>query len=85
LWEEVAVNLIGPWSITIEGMGTIHAHALTMIDTTSTLLEIKRIENKTSSHITMLFENKWLSCYPRPLRVILHGPGSEFVGPEFQA
>jgi hypothetical protein len=55
-------------------MGTIHAHALTMIDTISMLLEIKRIENKTSAHITMLFENEWLSHYPRPLRVI-HNPG----------
>ncbi len=53
-------------------------------DTTSMLLEIKHIENKTSAHITMLFENKWLSHYPRPLRVV-HDPGGEFVGPEFQA
>jgi hypothetical protein len=51
LWEEVAVDLIVSWSI--EGMGTIHAHALTMIDMTSRLLEIKHIENKTSSHITI--------------------------------
>ena len=82
LWEEVAVDLIGPWKIELP-MGTLIVKALTIIDTTSTLSEATRVENATSGHTAMQFENTWLSRYPRPLRVI-HDQGSEFVGAAFQ-
>jgi transposase InsO family protein len=83
-WEEVAVDLVGPWKVTVLDTGTIEFFALTMIDTTTTLSEIVRIENKTSQHVAMQFENAWLARYPRPLRCV-HDPGSEFIGAYFQS
>ena len=83
-WEEVAVDLIGPWNLNIPGLGVISIKALTIIDTCSGLAEIIRIPDKTSQTMAHLFETQWLSRYPRPLRCI-HDPGTEFVGPEFQS
>jgi hypothetical protein len=42
-----------------------------------------RIQNKTASHVSMQFENIWLSCYPRPQHCI-HDEGTKFIGIEFQ-
>ena len=81
-WAHVAVDLIGPWDITIQGQKYTF-HALTMIDTDTNLPEAVRIRNKTSRHISMLFENTWLSRYPRPVDCI-YDRGSEFIGFEFQ-
>lgn len=82
-WEEVAVDLIGPWNVNIPGLGVLSIRALTIIDTCSGLAEIVRIPDKYSSTMALLFDTQWLSRYPRPLRCI-HDPGTEFVGPEFQ-
>jgi len=54
-----------------------------MIDIATTLCEIVRLENKTSEHVAMKFQNEWLTRYPRPLKVI-HDPGTEFTGAYFQ-
>jgi transposase InsO family protein len=82
-FEEVAVDLVGPWSIDING-ATLNIQALTIIDIASTLSEVVRIEDKSSNHILNLFENNWLARYPRPVRVIFD-QGGEFVGRPFQA
>ena len=81
-FSEVAVDLIGPWSIKIHGR-IITFFALTCIDTTTNLVELTRIENKFSSHIAEKFTQCWLSRYPRPVRVV-HDKGGEFTGHEFQ-
>ena len=78
------MDLVGPWKITIEGMGDVVINALTMIDIASTLCEIIRIDNKTSEHISMHFVNEWLSRYPKPSRVIFD-QGKEFTGRAFQS
>jgi hypothetical protein len=83
-WEEVAVDLMGPWKVTVPDTGTIEFFALMMIDTTTTLAKIVRIENKTSQHVAMQFENAWLARYPRPLCCV-HDPGSDFIGAYFQS
>ena len=49
-WSEVAVDLIGPWKITVAAQ-TIEFRALTCIDTVTNLAEISRITNKTSEFI----------------------------------
>ena len=82
-FEEVAVDLIGPWDITIPQLGKITFEALTVIDTTTTLCELQCIEAHTSEHIAVLFANSWLSRYPRPLWVIFD-KGGEFIGHPFQ-
>ncbi len=81
-WDEVAVDLIGPWSFKA-GNVTYEFFALTMIDPFTTLSEIVRIDNKDSRYIAYKFENEWLSRYPRPLRCI-HDQGQEFTGAPFQ-
>lgn len=83
-WSEVAVDLIGPWTVQV-GQRTLTVFALTSIDMATTLSEIVRIEDKTSEHIAQKFEQSWwLARYPRSLQVI-HDRGGEFVGGPFQA
>ena len=81
-WDEVAVDLIGPWKVEVQGQ-EIEFNALTSIDPVTNLVEMIRINNKTSHHISVQFENSWLSRYPRPNRCI-HDNGGEFIGHEFQ-
>ena len=76
-WFEVAIDLIGPWQVTI-GPQVLSFQALTCIDTVTNLAEVPHINNKTSAHISMLFKNNWLARYPRPSRCI-HDNGGEFT------
>ena len=39
-WNEVAVDLIGPWPIQVAGVGDLEVFALTVIDTCTTLAEL---------------------------------------------
>ena len=80
-WNECAVDLIGPWKIQL-GEKELTFKALTIIDPVTNLLEIVRIDNKSSKHVAQQFANVWLSRYPWPTRVI-HDNGTEFMG-EFQ-
>ena len=45
-WEEVAINLIGPWMVKVNNR-KVEFNALTCIDTASNLVELIRIDNKT--------------------------------------
>ena len=81
-WEEVAIDLIGPWKIKVRGK-VVEFNALTCIDTASNLVELIRIDNKTAAHIKSKFVQSWLSRYPRPIRCV-HDKGGEFIGQEFQ-
>ena len=80
-WDEVCVDLIGPWKILI-GDTEVNFKALTCIDPVTNLLEVIRINNKSSAHVAEQFANCWLSRYPRPNRCI-HDNGTEFLGHEF--
>ena len=60
LWSEVAVDLIGPWKIDLNGV-EIEFKALTCIDPVTNLVEIMRVENQTAEHVAQQFENAWLS------------------------
>ena len=81
-WQEIAVDLIGPWKITINET-ELTFKALTIIDPVTNLIEIVRINNKTSENIAQQLSNVWLSRYPWPSRCI-HDNGGEFIGHEFQ-
>ena len=61
----------------------VEFHALTCIDTASNLVELIRIDNKTSRHIRDKFVQSWLACYPRPICCV-HDKGGEFIGGTFQ-
>jgi hypothetical protein len=65
LWNEVAVDLIGPQTVNVQG-AEITLYALTCINPVSNLVEIQRILNKSAAHIGMIFENSWLAKVPPP-------------------
>jgi hypothetical protein len=81
-WQEVHVDLIGPWKVTVN-----HLHveflALTIIDPATNLVELIRLHNKTSDHVAQQFANVWLSRYPWP-ESCTHDNGGEFTGLAFQ-
>jgi transposase InsO family protein len=81
-WQEVAVDLIGPWTIKLHGQSLVF-RALTTIDTVTNYPELIRLNSKTSLHVAQQFENSWLSRYPRPIRCI-YDQGAEFIGQDFQ-
>ncbi|GFH49197.1 hypothetical protein CTEN210_05673 [Chaetoceros tenuissimus] len=81
-WHTVAVDLIGPWKMKIQGVD-VEFRALTIVDNDTNLLKAVLIENTRAQHIADLFENTWLSRYPRPVKCI-HDKGTEFTGSEFQ-
>jgi hypothetical protein len=76
-WDEVSVDLIGPWTINVHGV-ELQFLALTAVDTVTTIAEIICIDDKTSAHVAMKFENEWLSRYPCPLRCIHDKDRSSF-------
>jgi transposase InsO family protein len=81
-WQDVAVDLIGPWTLTV-GIHKLKFSALTIMDMATNLVDMVRITNKTAAHVALHFENAWLARYPRPVNVI-HDQGGEFLGHEFQ-
>ena len=68
-WRDVAVDLIGPWSIQTTHRN-ITCNALMIIDTVTNYCELIRIDNKSAAHVAQQFENAWLSRYPRPINVV---------------
>ena len=81
-WQDVAINLIGPWTFTVNGAAYTF-RALTMIDTVTNYCELIRIDNKSVTHVGQKFENEWLSWYLRPQSCI-YDQGNEFLGYRFQ-
>ena len=79
---ELAVDLIGPWTVTIQGT-RYEFHAATMIDTVTGLTELVRIPDKTALTVARAVEHAWLYRYPRPVKCI-HDQGPEFIGHDFQ-
>jgi hypothetical protein len=53
-WEEVAIDLSGPWKVKVNGQ-QVEFNALTCIDMASNLVELIRIDNKTAKHIHYKF------------------------------
>jgi hypothetical protein len=58
-WEEVAINLIGPWKFKVNGI-QVEFDALTCIDTALNLVKLVCIDNKTAKHIRDKFTQSWL-------------------------
>ena len=80
--NKVCIDLIGPWTIVING-NICKFNALTCIDPVTNLVEIIQINEKTVHHVRDQFKNVWLSRYPKPNRCV-HGNGNEFIAMEFQ-
>ncbi len=81
-FEECAVDLIGPWIIQVRNK-PYEFNALTVIGMVSNLVELVRIDEKTSAHVARKYAQVWLSRFPWP-ECCVHNNGGEFVGPEFQ-
>jgi transposase InsO family protein len=82
-WENVAVDLIGPWTITIRTR-EVTFRALTIIDMVTNFPEVVRLESTDSRHVAMQFRNVWLCRYPKPM-TCTYDQGTEFTGWAFQA
>ena len=54
-FEEVAVDITGPWIVQIRGRPHKFP-VLTVIDTVTNLVEIFRLDSKTSEHMTRKFD-----------------------------
>jgi hypothetical protein len=81
-WQETHVDLIGPWRVNINQLD-VEFLALTVIDPATNLVELIRLNNKTSEHVAQQFSNVWLSRYPWP-ETCVHDNGKEFIGFAFQ-
>ncbi len=81
-WEEVAIYLIGPWKVKVNGR-QVKFNALTSIDMASNLVELIRIDNKTTKHIRDKFTQSWICRYPCPVQC-LHDKGGKFIRQNFQ-
>jgi hypothetical protein len=79
---EFAIDSIGPWIIQVCNK-LYKFNALTAIDAVSNLVELVRIDEKTSTRMARKYTQVWLSRYPWPERCV-HNSAGEFVGPEFQ-
>ena len=76
-WECVCVDLIGPYTVT-DKMGNDRVlTAMTFIDPATGWFEVTEIPEKNSARISQIFNNTWLSRYPRPQKVIFDN-GNEF-------
>jgi hypothetical protein len=94
-WNEVHVDLIGPWIIPQRPSKSpklsakpdvkqpLQVLALTMINPSTNLLELIVVSDKESRTVARAFDRSWLCRYPRPL-ICLHDKGTEFTGIEFQ-
>ena len=81
-WTEVAVDLIGPWEVKVNGQIVVFI-VVTCIDTASNLAEQIRTDSKTLEHITHKFEQCWLAWYSLPTQCV-HDMGGKFTGGTFQ-
>jgi hypothetical protein len=81
-WEEVTINLIGPWKVKVNGQ-QIELNALTCVDTALNLVKLICVDNKTAEHMRDKFTQSWLCQYPCPVRC-LHDKGGKFIRQNFQ-
>ena len=80
-WHEVAVDTIGPWTVSIQGQ-EVRFYAVTLVDTVTNLVELVRIDTPSARNAATATETGWLFRYPRPVRMV-HDQGPEYNGMEF--
>ncbi len=57
-WEELAINLIGPWKVKVNGQ-QVEFNSLTCIDTVSNLVKLIHVDKNTAKHIIDKFTQSW--------------------------
>ena len=83
LLAQVGTGLIGPWKVQTRTRRLYEFSTLTSIGRVTGLVELIRMDNKTSEHVAKKFEESWLSRYPQPFSCC-HDNGGKFTGWEFQ-
>ncbi len=68
-WEEVAINLFGPWKVKVNGQ-LVEFYALTCIDMAWNSVELIRVDNKTAKHKCDKFMQSWLCQYLCPVQCL---------------
>ena len=78
-WDILCVDLIGPYTVTIDKKRNIDLtlHAMTFIDPTTGWFEITEIKNKNTVNMAEQVDLVWLTRYPRPRKIITDN-GAEF-------
>ena len=70
-WDMVQIDTIGPYSVTINTRKTLSLSCKTMIDPATGWVEIAEMhDTNNSADAARIFNNVWLSKYPRPKRII---------------
>ncbi len=64
-FEECAMDLIGPWVVQVRS-NPYEFDALTVINTVTNLVELIRVDKKTSDIVPRKYAQCWLSHYPWP-------------------
>ena len=75
--------MISPWKVNINNF-EYQFRALTCINIIVGLPEVIPVENATSTTVSQVFEDNWLSRYPAPVRCLLDN-GNKFLGPAFSS
>ncbi|DBA05126.1 TPA: hypothetical protein N0F65_004976 [Lagenidium giganteum] len=68
-WFEIAVDSIGPY-------GPNKFRAITIVDTSTRLMELQPVADGSSAEATVIVDRPWLCRYPRP-RQCIYDQGSE--------
>ena len=64
-WERVCVDLIGPYTVTLEKRQKRKLWAITMIDPATGWFDISEIQTKSADVIANIVEQVWLTRYPQ--------------------
>ena len=68
-WNQVCIDLIGPWNInTSDNEAPVTLLALMIIDPATSWFVITPLPNKGSETVTIAFDQQWLCKYPHPLQ-----------------
>ena len=75
--DTVCIDLVGLYTVTDQKDNDRILNAMVFVDPATGWFEIAEIIDKTSARISQIFNNTWLSRYPRPIKVIFDN-GNEF-------
>ena len=81
-WENLCVDLIGPYNVHRQGKKPLKLQCLTMVDPATGWFEIIEYKDKSPNTIANLVEQEWITRYPNP-DIITFDKGKEFIGKAF--
>ena len=70
-WDIVCIDLVGPYTVTEPKDNDRILNIIIIVDPATDWFETAKIFDKTSARISQIFNNTWLSRYPRFRTIIL--------------